>query len=182
MTAQSILEQCGVVPGVKIPLPYGLELELQPPFELEKFCDNEEQLRALQGLVGLCQGVVAYINELGVTFAVMIITFNIHCGLVYTVRDAGIMLKLKQINPMLSIEKLYEEVITRTGFLGALESLGMTSEITYVPMDEIANFYAELLNSGVVDESIMNYQSTSYSALSGLDELIMSGMLEGFMG
>lgn len=182
ITAQGLLEQAGVTPGVVIPLPYGLSLELQPPFELEKFCDNEAQLQALRGLIGLCQGVLAYISEAGITFGIIIITVNIHYGIVYTVRDAGLALHLKRINPMFSFQTLYEEVIARTNLLGAMQSAGLSGDITFVPFEEIPNFYAELLDNGVVDESILNYESTMYSALSGLDELVASGMLEGSMG
>lgn len=180
--AQGILEEQGIVPGMSVALPYGLVLTLEPPFDLGRFCNNEEQLQALQSLVGLCQGVVVYISELNIPLAALIIVANIHLGVIYTIRDVGLLSKLKKINPALSIENLYEQIISKTGVMQALQSVGVESSLTFIPFEEIPNFYAEIANSGIIEESIMNYQSTMYSSMSGLDELISSSMLGGFSG
>ena len=180
ISAQSILDELGVPVGVTIPLPYGLTLEVSLPYNIQSLCRDENELRAIQGLLSVGQGILLNVSEVSLLeLASIIVIVNVRLGVIISVRDRGLVNICKELDPRYSIEDNLNYLVNRLGIIDSVREKIPDVKIQYMEFKDLVGLWYKIVNSGMIYSLRDNYRPNNYSANTGLDDMAM-GILEMF--
>lgn len=175
ISAQMILDKLGMPVGATIPLPYGLTLEITMPSDLDELCDTADERQALDGLLGVCQGVLITLSEATLLdLASLVMLVNSHLGMIMFVRDRGIVDFIAKINPNASIEEFINNCIIESGIIEAIQEEIPEIPFQYLEFEEIVPLWWKIVNSRMIYILRDNYATTSYSLNTGLEQIAAS--------
>ena len=175
INAQMILDKLDMPVGATIPLPYGLTLEITMPSNLDELCDTADERQAIDGLLGVCQGVLITLSEATLLdIASLVMLVNSHLGLIVFVRDRGIVDLVARINPNASVEEFINDCIAESGIIEAIQEEIPEIPFQYLEFEEIVPLWWKIVNSRLIYVLRDNYTTTSYSANTGLEEIAVN--------
>lgn len=170
--AQTVLESLGIPVGTTIALPYGLMLEISMVDNANELCTDHNQVQALEGLLGICQGVMMTLSEVELLdLCSVIFIANEYLGVIISYRDRGI-IQLAAENGLPSPEDLINAGMEELGINEMIQQVIPGCPVQYIPFEELVPLWWKIVNSKLIYVIRENYQSTSYSLATGLDALL----------
>lgn len=147
---QTILQELNIPLGTTIPLPYGLMLEVGLTDNLEDLCTNNNELKALGGLLEYCGAALITLTEASlIPICSIVVLANEHLGLILSYRDRGI-LQYLSANNLPSPEEFINEGIEQLGIMQYLNSLIPGIPIQYIPFEELVPLWYKIINSRMI--------------------------------
>lgn len=147
---QAILRELNIPLGTTIPLPYGLMLEVGLADNLEDLCTNDNELKALGGLLEYCGAAIITLTEASLLpICSVVVLVNERLGVLISYRDRGI-LQYLSANNLPSPELFINEGIEQLGITQYLNNLIPGIPMQYIPFEELVPLWYKIINSKMI--------------------------------
>lgn len=167
--AQSLLESAGINIEQEIPLPYGLSIKISMADGIEQLCETPNQIRALQGLMGVCQGIFLTLSELEIPLIYLVVVANNKLGIIISTRQNG---DIEEVLNRLGLSCVQDLIdIAMNWVVEQISSMVPGLPVQYIEFPELEILWYKIVNSKMVYVLKSEYQSTHYSIMNGLDRL-----------
>ena len=168
MNSQLILENVGLHAGDRVNGPYNLIIEVGDTMDIEEMCHSDFEIKTLQGLLGICQGVLFTITNSELDRLLhFIVVINPHMGVVIAVRDFGVS---QYLNLDIDIESLIWQAMEELNIAYVINNFLAAYTITYMEFSEAVDFWENVRSGRVIYSLIDNYSSTLYSVNTRAEE------------
>lgn len=169
-SAQTLMESMDIPLEADIPLPYGLSLKISMVDGAEEMCNTANELQALQGLLGICQGVLLTLSEVKIPLASLILVANERLGLILSLKEVGPLEDIIANTGLTSITDFLDSILH--DFMVEINSRIPGVNVQYIQFEEIVPLWWKIVNSKMIYAMRAEYQQTNYSALNNLDALV----------
>lgn len=168
--AQTLLEAAGVAIEQEIPLPYGLAIKISMADGIEKLCATPNEVQALQGLMGVCQGILLTLTELQIPLIHMVLVANKYLGVIVSTKAGDLVGEVIEKLGLSCIEDLIDLALEEV--LDMIDSTVPGLTVQYIEFCEMETLWYKIVNSKMIYILQREYQSTNYSMMNGLDRLL----------